>query len=120
MRLIVRRARPAQSPLAIGSSMVIAVVAANVALWLAFKLRTRVQRACAAVVMGVAVCGMHYTGMVAGTIVCSAASPSAGVLSMSGHDLPYYVFLVALGTLAIIWVELIAESMKSRGTQVGS
>jgi len=47
------------------ASLVIAVVAATVALWLAFNLRGNLQRFGSAIVMGIAVCGMHYTGMYA-------------------------------------------------------
>ena len=65
----------------VGISVVIAVVASAVALWLAFNLRGNWQRFGSALVMGVAVCGMHYTGMVAMSIVESgaAAPASAGL-----------------------------------------
>jgi len=46
-------------------SLVIAVVAATAALWLAFNLQGTMLIAGASVVMGIAVCGMHYTGMAA-------------------------------------------------------
>ena len=46
-------------------SIVIAVVAATAALWLAFNMRGTVQRLGSAIIMGIAVCGMHYTGMLA-------------------------------------------------------
>ncbi|MEX0914411.1 MAG: MHYT domain-containing protein [Wenzhouxiangellaceae bacterium] len=46
-------------------SMVIAVVASSAALWMAFNLEARWQLIVAALVAGVAVCGMHYTGMFA-------------------------------------------------------
>jgi len=46
-------------------SLVIAVVAAIAALWLAFNLRGSAQRIGSAFIMGIAVCGMHYTGMAA-------------------------------------------------------
>ncbi len=47
------------------ASLVIAVVAATAALWLAFNLDGSLQMMAAAIVMGIAVCGMHYTGMYA-------------------------------------------------------
>ncbi|MBU2983927.1 hypothetical protein KO528_01070 [Saccharophagus degradans] len=50
-------------------SIVIAIVAATAALWLAFNLEGNMQMFAASVVMGVAVCGMHYTGMAAMTMV---------------------------------------------------
>ena len=46
-------------------SLVIAVVAATAALWLAFNLQGTLLITGASVVMGIAVCGMHYTGMAA-------------------------------------------------------
>ena len=48
-------------------SLVIAVVAATAALWLAFNVRGSLQKFGSALVMGVALCGMHYTGMSATT-----------------------------------------------------
>lgn len=47
------------------ASVVIAVVAATVALWFTVNVRTPLAIAGAAAIMGVAVCGMHYTGMIA-------------------------------------------------------
>ncbi len=46
-------------------SIVIALVAATAALWLAFNLDGNAKMLGAALVMGVAVCGMHYVGMAA-------------------------------------------------------
>jgi NO-binding membrane sensor protein with MHYT domain len=47
----------------VGLSLVIAVVAATVALWFTVSVRRPAWIALAAAVMGVAVAGMHYTGM---------------------------------------------------------
>lgn len=46
-------------------SIVIALVAATAALWLAFNLEGNAKMLGAALVMGIAVCGMHYVGMTA-------------------------------------------------------
>jgi NO-binding membrane sensor protein with MHYT domain len=46
-------------------SIIIALVAATAALWLAFNLDGNAKMLAAAVVMGIAVCGMHYVGMAA-------------------------------------------------------
>ncbi|PCK09582.1 MAG: hypothetical protein COA42_03485 [Alteromonadaceae bacterium] len=45
------------------TSFVIGIVAATAALWLAFNTQGGLQMFAASVVMGVAVCGMHYVGM---------------------------------------------------------
>ncbi len=49
----------------VGASVLIAVVASSVALWFTVTVRTWVPILGAAAIMGVAVCGMHYTGMAA-------------------------------------------------------
>ncbi|NNF16938.1 MAG: PAS domain S-box protein, partial [Gammaproteobacteria bacterium] len=55
----------------VGVSIVIAVVAATAAIWIAFTLARRAEhglfklKMIAAFVMGIAICGMHYTGMIA-------------------------------------------------------
>jgi len=56
-------------------SVLIAIVASVVALWLAFHLRAFWQKAAAAGVMGAAVCGMHYTAMAAAIYTPIAMAP---------------------------------------------
>ena len=51
------------APLFVALSLVIAIGASTVALWLAFRTTDLWQKLVAAVVMGLAVSGMHYTGM---------------------------------------------------------
>jgi len=62
-------------------SILIAVAAASVALWLALTLRTAIERAGAALVMALAICGMHFTGM-AGAVL--APSPKIAVEQATG------------------------------------
>jgi NO-binding membrane sensor protein with MHYT domain len=52
-------------PLLVALSVLIAVVAATVALWFTVRVRGNLATLGAALVMGVAVTGMHYTGMAA-------------------------------------------------------
>jgi hypothetical protein len=49
----------------VAASAVIAIVASTIALWFAVSVRGYGPTAAAAVIMAVAVCGMHYTGMAA-------------------------------------------------------
>ncbi|VVE00747.1 signal protein [Pandoraea pneumonica] len=79
----------------IALSILIAMVAASVALWLAFHLQTSLQRALAAIVMAIAVCGMHYTGMLAGTMICTAQTRAQVSPRLQGDLLPYGVFAIA-------------------------
>ena len=44
-------------------SLLVGIAAATIALWLSMTLKANWQRAAAALVMGLAICGMHYTGM---------------------------------------------------------
>ncbi|RBP51164.1 MHYT domain-containing protein [Arenicella xantha] len=65
-------------------SLIIAVVAAIAALWLAFNLRGSAQRIGSAFVMGLAVCGMHYTGMAA--MKMTATTPMAEMAASGGSS----------------------------------
>ncbi len=49
----------------VAASVVIAVAAATAALWLAFRVHATWQKLAAALAMGIAISGMHYTGMAA-------------------------------------------------------
>jgi NO-binding membrane sensor protein with MHYT domain len=77
-------------------SVVIAVVASVAALWLAFNLTKTWQMAVASVVMGVAVTGMHYTGMLAARFTMDESQAPAQVSAMSSEFLAYAVFLLSL------------------------
>lgn len=86
-------------------SVLIAIVAATAALWLTFHTRSVYQRIAAALVMGVAVCGMHYTGMYAATYICVADSP-ASLPTMGGAFFSYTVFIfgaLLLGAVGIFY-----------------
>src|SRR5712691_4915388 len=57
------RAELSYDPLFVALSLVIAIGASTAALWLAFRTTDLGQKLVAAVVMGLAISGMHYTGM---------------------------------------------------------
>ena len=75
-------ARMSYSPSLFGLSVVIAIVAATAALWAALRLRGTGATLGAAVIMGIAVSSMHYTGMAAMHMFPLAAS--GGVLLTGG------------------------------------
>lgn len=92
----------------VGISAVIAIVAASVALWLAFHTRTLAMRGAASLLMGVAVCAMHYTGMHAAEFVCTTANrvvPPTGFGYVNAMDLSTVVATAALGMAALIFVD---------------
>lgn len=98
----------------IALSVLIAIVAASVALWLAFHLETSLQRALAALVMAIAVCGMHYTGMRAGTIICTTQTRAQIGMRLQGDTLPYGVFIIACVVLLAMAVLLYRTSRRRR------
>jgi NO-binding membrane sensor protein with MHYT domain len=101
MEAVVMPVKFTYDPTLVLLSLVIAVVAATVALWLAFNLRGDLQRFGSAFVMGVAVCGMHYTGMSAVTMSHEHAAASASV-AVSATDLAYTVFGITAVLLTIL------------------
>src|SRR5882757_4186939 len=78
MTAMVMRATIAYDRTLFVASIVIAVTAACVALWLSFRLEGLLHKFIASLVMGAAIAGMHYTGMTAATFqLCLTADPSS-------------------------------------------
>jgi len=82
-------------------SVAIAIVASMAALWLAFNLRGRLQMLGSALVMGVAVCGMHYTGMAAMEMSQGDTLPAGFEQGVQGDHLGPVIFMVVLALLAL-------------------
>ncbi|HCJ29369.1 MAG TPA: hypothetical protein DHV63_08760 [Pseudomonas sp.] len=95
-------------------SVVIAVLASGAALWLAFRLRSnvnnlRVWRGMASLIMGLAIAGMHYTGMAA------ASFPEGSFCGASnGVDTNWLALLVIVLTLAVLAITLIVSILDAR------
>lgn len=87
-------------------SVLIAVVAACAALWMAFQMRGRWQKFGSALIMGVAVCGMHYTGMEAASYKMTSEMPEAGFAgALAGEYLGMASVVIAVGVLILnVWV----------------
>lgn len=100
----------------VGLSIAIAVVAASAALWLAFHVRRRAHRAAAALVMGVAVCTMHYTGMAAASVVCTTANRRAFLPDLlRASDLGMAITVVAIGIAAMVAMDVFLQRMHGGG-----
>ncbi|MBF8160773.1 EAL domain-containing protein [Pseudomonas mendocina] len=102
-------------PLLFGLSLLIAVVASGAALWIAFRLRrdtpyVRVARAGAAVIMGVAIVGMHFTGMAAANFAEGSYCAAAG----SGLGSGWLASLVVVVTLAVLAIALLTSILDAR------
>lgn len=102
-------------PSLVAASIAIAVMASGVALWLAFRLRQRssqvkLLRAGAAVVMGCAIAGMHYTAMAAAQMPANSVCHAAH----SGIDSLWLASLVIVSTLGGLAVVLITSVIDMR------
>ena len=102
MAAMIMPARISYDPPLFYASLVIAAVAATVALWLAFNLRGNLQRFGSALVMGVAVCGMHYTGMYAVQMTPTAEPVAATGISLPPATLGQWVFGVSAVVLVLL------------------
>lgn len=100
----------------VGLSVVIALVAATAALWLAFNTPSHWMRMVAAVVMALAVCSMHYTGMLAAEIVCTTSEPLAmptGFGLLNVLQLPMLVITLVVGMTLAIAVNLMFAPLQA-------
>ena len=102
-------------PLLFALSVLIAVGASALALWIAFRLRRStpdvwVPRIGAAVVMGCAIVGMHYTGMAAANFPADSVCMAARV----GVHRDSLATLVVLATFCVLGLALIASVFDAR------
>lgn len=90
-------------PALVVASCAIAVVAATAAFWFTLVVRTTSASVAAGLIMGVAVTGMHYTGMAAVRVTLdSELSAPDGT---TAFDLVFPVFVVSgLVVAALLWV----------------
>jgi NO-binding membrane sensor protein with MHYT domain len=93
-------ARISYNPELFGVSIVIAVVAATAAFWFALRLSGFLATLGAAAIMGVAVSGMHYTGMAA----MHAYSPAGAAMPMGGADAEAFLLPLIIGVSIISFV----------------
>ena len=98
-------------------SVGIAVSAATAALWLSFRQHGVWQKLLAALVMGVAVAGMHYTGM--GAAVFTAEKDGAGLAHAAavGGTQVNLALSVAGATFAILFLAMLTSSLDQQRVQ---
>ncbi|MFH7586801.1 putative bifunctional diguanylate cyclase/phosphodiesterase [Oceanimonas smirnovii] len=114
MEAMLMTPRIVYDPLILALSVLVAVLASFGALWLGFRLRSQqdasLARAGAAMVMGCAIVGMHYTGMAASRFplnsICGAAN--------SGIENQWLAVLVIVVTLAVFSIALIVSMLDVR------
>ena len=88
-------------PLFFALSLIIAIGASTAALWVAFRTTDLGQKLLAAVVMGLAISGMHYTGMRAAIFYCSRPGSNAAQIN-AGVDQTNLALAVAGITFLIL------------------
>ena len=97
-------------------SILIAVIASGAALFIAHRLRgegrrVRALRTGASLVMGLAIVGMHYTGMAAARFPADAV---CGAALLGGLDTHYLALLVIATTIAVMVIALFASLFDAR------
>jgi NO-binding membrane sensor protein with MHYT domain len=101
-------------PMLVLASIGIAIGASFAALWLAFNLRSgqstyiALARGGAAVIMGLAICGMHYTAMAASRLAVGAYC--LGGASFDNNWLAGTIGIVALGILGLTLITAVYDS----------
>ncbi|MGW6144968.1 MHYT domain-containing protein [Streptomyces sp. NPDC055144] len=98
-------------PAVVTASVVIAIAAASAALWAALCVRGPVVAAVAALVMGLAVSSMHYTGMAAVTVDVHASNAPLPGASATAFILP---LAVVLGSFLFLTCAFVALSPTAR------
>jgi diguanylate cyclase len=104
----------AYDPFLVAVSILIAIAASFVALWLFFQLREgnsrlqQLKRIGAAVVMGLAISGMHYTGMAASRF--SSGSFCRGGVTLDNNWLAVAIGMFALGLLIVTLVTAVYDA----------
>jgi PAS domain S-box-containing protein len=98
-------------------SILIAIGASSVALWLAFRFRSdrssgaTMRKAASAVIMGVAISGMHYTGMAAARFAPGPLLTTSGSHVLATTELGE---VIALSTLVIIMLGIVGSALERR------
>ncbi|HEX7891723.1 MAG TPA: MHYT domain-containing protein [Ramlibacter sp.] len=107
--------------LTVAASVAIAITAAAAALWLASHVRQTSHRIGAALVMGVAVCTMHYTGMAAADFIC-IAQQSTPDWSIGGDLIPMVFGVAGLVLVVLTWnlLGILGGNAKQGGTPAGA
>jgi NO-binding membrane sensor protein with MHYT domain len=106
--------RMSYSPGLFALSILIAIVAATAALWFALRLGGFWPGFCAALIMGVAVSGMHYTGMAAMRVYPPAGSPMA----MSGADAAAFLLPLIVGVSVTTFVLTAAIALSPTAAEI--
>jgi NO-binding membrane sensor protein with MHYT domain len=101
-------------------SVVIAVVAATAALWAAVRLRGLMTTLAASLVMGVAVSGMHYTGMAAMRMYASPGPAGMVMGGTGGATAESFLLPLILGISIVAFALTAAVSLSPNDDEIRS
>jgi NO-binding membrane sensor protein with MHYT domain len=96
-------------------SIAIAIVASIAALWIAFTVRTTWQKLVSAFVMGVAVCGMHYTAMYGFSMTPNAAKIRIEASTIMVNELAGYIVVATIAVLAVALLAVFGKELRRIG-----
>jgi len=113
MEAMIMAADMSYEPTLFTISIVIAVVAATAALWLAFNLDGGWQMLLASIVMGIAVCGMHYTGMASMTMTMTMNHQEVAIEStIEPLTLGLFIFCFSMMLLVLSLIVTLSQLQK--------
>jgi NO-binding membrane sensor protein with MHYT domain len=98
-------------PRLVALSVVIAIGAATAALWLTFRNTNPAQKSVAAIVMGIAISGMHYTGMRAA--IFHAHSEAGEAASLNQTNLALAIAGITFVILAAVLLVSLSEQTRA-------
>lgn len=93
-------------------SVAIAIIAATAALWIAFSIRGPWQKLASAFVMGMAVCGMHYTAMLGVTFAQTTNSSRIIESVIFGNELASYIGAATFAVLVLGLAVSLAKGLR--------
>lgn len=106
------------NPVYVLASVLIAVVASGLALWLAFASETRPPLLVCATVLGCAISGMHYTAMAGLTLHPIVGVPPSGTPAISGDLLAVIVSVVAFLVSGVFMLALVPDQREAAADAV--
>ncbi len=118
MMAMIMQAKTSYDMNIVALSIAIAIVASCAALWLAFNMRGAFQRFGSALVMGVAVCGMHYTAMQGAKFVRFQEGASDLGQGLGGESLGLTIFVSSTIIMAVVLSMSILRQRQRQSIQI--
>jgi NO-binding membrane sensor protein with MHYT domain len=106
------------NPVYVLASVLIAILASGLALWLAFASETRPPLIVCAAVLGCAISGMHYTAMAGLTLHPIVGALPPGTPAISGDLLAVIVSIVAFLVSGVFMLALVPDQRESTAEPV--